>query len=357
MSSKKWVISLVSITLIVVILFGTVQYYLDPLLQYGGERGPLTYRTYTEINSNPGIAKNYDYNAVLLGSSMVENSDISELNNLFNCKTIKVTYAGGSLYNHKTILDTSYNSGHKVEKVFWALDEYALTTDKDTPRWQLPEYLYDDNKINDISYLLNLDVFYYFSLIDINETLKHHSKKMMCEGIMIYDENLYGKEHALASTPYPMEQINSKGEDLYYSYLMGNINQNIIPFVDNHKETEFDFFLVPYSILYWYQQKSNGTLEAEIFDARTAIGELLKHDNVNVHFFQDEKEIITNLDLYKDYTHYKPEINSWMSQEMSKGTHLLSRDNYNQVLDDFYQYVMSYDYDILYSEHDNNGNL
>ena len=353
MSSRKWTVSLLSISLIIIILFGSVQFYLDPLLQYGNERGPLTYRTYTEIYSNPGIAKNYDYDSVLLGSSMVENTDIKELNEIFDCNTIKVTYAGGSSYNHKTILDTCYNSGHKIKKVFWALDEYALTTDKDTPRWPLPEYLYDDNKINDISYLLNLDIFYYYSLIDIKETLNHRSNKMMSEGIMVYNENSYGKEQALASIKYPMKQVDSKGKDLYYSELTANLKCNILPFVEKHPETEFEFFLVPYSISYWYQQKSNGTLEAEIFDARTAIGELLKYDNVNVHFFQDEKSIITNLDLYKDYSHFKPEINSWMTEEMVKESHLLSKESYNQRIDSFYNYLNEFDYDEFYYSQSN----
>ena len=170
---------------------------------------------------------------------------------------------------------------------------------------------------------------------------------------VVYNENSYGKEQALASIKYPMKQVDSKGKDLYYSELTSNLKCNILPFVEKHPETEFEFFLVPYSISYWYQQKSNGTLEAEIFDARTAIGELLKYDNVNVHFFQDEKSIITNLDLYKDYSHFKPEINSWMTEEMVKESHLLSKESYNQRIDSFYNYLNEFDYDEFYYSQSN----
>ena len=166
MTSKKWFIILISLTLVVVIVFGGMTYFLDPLLQYGNERGPLTSRQYTEMYSNPGIAKNYDYNAVFVGSSMVENADVSELDDLFGCKTIKVPYSGASSFNHKHILDVCYDSGHKIDYVFWALDEYALTTDYMTPRYPLPEYLYDDDRTNDPSYLLNLDVFYFYTMKD-----------------------------------------------------------------------------------------------------------------------------------------------------------------------------------------------
>lgn len=350
MSSKKWTVSLLSITMVIIILFGALQFYLDPLLQYGSERGPLTYRTYSEIYSNPGIAKNYDYNAVLLGSSMVENTDINELNELFDCKTIKVTYSGGSSYNHKMILDTCFGSAHKIDKVFWALDEYALTTDKDTPRSPLPDYLYDNNKVNDISYLLNLDVFYYYSLIDLQETIKGNNGIMMSEGVMIGDDSLYGKEQALSSISYPMEQKEDEGEKKYYSNLLDNIEYNILPFVEDHPETEFIFYMVPYSILYWYRQKCNGTLNAEIFDARTAICELLKYDNVKIYFFQNEEDIITNLKFYRDYSHYNPEINSWMSHEMLNSTYLLDANSYNQVIGEFYQYLVTFDYDEYYSK-------
>ena len=215
MNSKKWAISLVSITLIIVLLFGAVEIWLDPLLQYGGERGPLTSREYTEIYSNPGIAKNYEYNAVLLGSSMVENTDVSEIDKLFNCKTIKVPYSGASSYNHKAILDVCYNAGHRMDKVFWSLDEYALTTDKDTPRYPLPDYLYDNNKLNDLSYLLNLDIFYFYTSKDIIGTLKHQNQIMMKDGSWVEDESVYCKENALASISYPIKQEKNKGEKHY----------------------------------------------------------------------------------------------------------------------------------------------
>lgn len=349
MNSKKWFVSLISITMVIVILVGALQFYLDPLLQYGGERGPLTYRTYTEIYCNPGIAKNYDYNSVLLGSSMVENTDINELNDLFDCKTIKVTYAGGSSYNHKRILDVCYNSGHTIDKVFWALDEYALTTDVNTPRWPLPEYLYDEGRINDVSYLLNMDVFYYYSLYDLVATLKHQKKKMMCEGIMVGGDNsLFGKDKALATIPFPMEQKAEQEETYNEDVFTKNLNQNILPFIEKHPETEFNIIMVPYSIFYWYERKSEGLLASDFYNVRKTLGKLLTYDNVKVHFFQDEKEIITNLDLYKDYTHYKPKIISWMVEETEKESHLLTEKSYNQTLDELYAYLLAFDYDDCY---------
>ena len=349
MSSKRWFVSLISITMVIVILFGALQFYLDPLLQYGGERGPLTYRVYDERYSNPGIAKNYDYNAVLVGSSMVENTDVSELDDLFNCKTIKVPFAGGTSYNHKKILDVCFNSGHQIDKVFWALDEYALIADKNTPAFPLPDYLYDNNKINDSSYLLNLDIIYYYTAIDIINTEKHQNQIMMRDGSWC-DDSLYCKDNAVSSIVYPMEQRNSKGERFYENRLLDNLEYNILPLIEEHPETEFYFYLVPYSILFWYQEKSNGTLEAQLYNIRMALGEILKFDNTQVHFFQDDEEIITNLNLYKDYTHFAPLVNRWMSKGIKNQTYILTKDSVNNTINQFYDYLNEFEYDRFIQE-------
>ena len=348
MTSKKWFIILISLTLIVVLAFGGMTYYLDPLLQYGGERGPLTSREYTEMYSNPGIAKNYDYNAVFVGSSMVENADVSELDELFGCKTIKVPYSGASSYNHKVILDVCYDSGQKVDYVFWSLDEYALTTDYLTPRYPLPDYLYDDDKTNDLSYLLNLDIFYFYTMKDVLNTVKGNQQIMMRDGSWVDDDSVYCKENALASFDYPMEQQENKGEQFYEENLRNNLDYNILGLVDSHPETTFVFYMVPYSISYWYMEKQNGMLDADFYNVKTALGEILSRENTEVHFFQDEEEIITNLDNYRDYTHFKPEINSWMSKEIHNKSHVMSAENYESVLNSFYDYLTGFDYDSFY---------
>lgn len=348
MKTKTWSIAIVAIALCVIMIFGALTYSLDPLLQYGAEGGFLTYRHYSEIYSNPGIAKNYKYNAVFLGSSMVENANVGEIDELFNCKTIKVPYSGGSSYNHKAILDVCYNSENKIEKVFWALDEYSLTTDKDTPRYPLPTYLYDDNKWNDLSYLLNLDIFYFYTIKGLIGTFTNRAEIMMKDGSWVEDESIYCAKNALSSFSYPMEENENKGELYYANTLNDNLNYNIIPFVKAHPETEFYFYMVPYSISYWYMNKQKGTLDAELYIARTAVSELLKYSNVKVYFFQNNEEIITNLDNYKDFTHFKPSINSYMAQQMYEGNCRLAEDNYNQIFDEFYAYLKDFDYDAYY---------
>ncbi len=348
---KKWGISIICIAMCAIISFGTLTYICDPLLQYRPESKIFTYWNSTEIYSNPGIAKNYKYDSVLVGSSVTENTDINECNELFNCNMVKLTYSGASSYNHKKILDVCFNSGNIIKSVYWGLDEYALTTDYMTPRYPLPDYLYDYNKLNDLSYLLNLDVFYFYTLKDILGTLKHESRIAMDGGSWVSDYSIYNAEHTLAEISYPRDINKNKGEKYYQDNLKNNLKYNIIPTIKNNPNTTFNFFLTPYSIGYWYIQYCRGTLEAELYNAEIAIGEILKFDNVNVYFFQDCKDIITNLDNYKDFTHFHPDINSFMMKEMAEGNYKINNNNYKMVIEEFKKYVLNFDYDSYFSNY------
>ena len=67
-NAKKWSLTVVSVTLIIIILFGISTYCIDPLVQYGKGGDRFTYWMSSEMYTNPGIAKNYEYDAVIVGS-------------------------------------------------------------------------------------------------------------------------------------------------------------------------------------------------------------------------------------------------------------------------------------------------
>ena len=84
MNEKKWTITLLSAVAITLIGFACVMYWLDPLLHYGAESGPLTCYEYSEMYSNPGIAKHYEYDTVMVGTSMIQNTDVDLCMNFGN---------------------------------------------------------------------------------------------------------------------------------------------------------------------------------------------------------------------------------------------------------------------------------
>ena len=112
---------------------------------------------------NPGIARHADYDALLVGTSLAENADMDVYSDAFGCRMTKLIYPGGTTRNYCKILDVAYRS-HSPRTVLWCVDEDSLFANGSAHlRHDLPEYLYDENRLNDIAYLLNLRIFYNFT--------------------------------------------------------------------------------------------------------------------------------------------------------------------------------------------------
>lgn len=69
---------------------------MDPYFHYHKPFGWQKYGWWQERYINDGILKNFDYNAIIAGNSMVENFKVSEFNELFGTETVKVPYSGAS---------------------------------------------------------------------------------------------------------------------------------------------------------------------------------------------------------------------------------------------------------------------
>lgn len=63
---------------------------------------------------------------------------------------------------------------------------------------------------------------------------------------------------------------------------------------------------------------------------------LLEYDNAEVYFYQDDRDIITNLDNYMDMIHFTKEINYDIYDKLSRKEARLTKDNYEQRLDNMY---------------------
>ena len=101
-------------------------------------------------------------------------------------------------------------------------------------------------------------------------------------------------------------------------------------------------------MLYWEEKVLSGTLEDMMAVYAYAIKTLLNYDNVKVYYFQDEKDIITNLDNYRDSCHHKPEYNRYMFECIRDAKKVITIEDYEEKLTAMYEYVVSYPYDQLW---------
>ena len=74
-----------------------------------------------------------------------------------------------------------------------------------------------------------------------------------------------------------------------------------------------------------------------IYNEKQAVKALLQYDNAEIYFYQDDREIITNLDLYMDMVHFSKDINYYVFDKLAKGEDRLTEDNYIQRIDGMYE--------------------
>lgn len=345
MNSKRWVILFLCVSLSVLTLFAGIMYWMDPLMHYRAESNYLTYFEQDGLYLNPGIAKNDTYNAVMVGTSMVERTDTAECCRVFNQDMVLLPYSGGTSYNMKTILDLCFSSGNDIQTVYWELDEFQLRSAHDQPRYPLPEYLYRTDHHQDLSYLLNLDIFYSYLLPSWKATRAGYVHGPMD---VLHTDAEYSRETALRAYARPEISTQTLPADAYLEAARLNLEHSVLPLVAAHPDTEFVFYFVPFSMLYWDNEVRNGTLDATLESLEYAIETLLAYENVSLYFYHDEWDIASNLNNYRDYSHYDVWVNSYMTHAIAEKQDRLTAENYRQILSDMRQYILEFNYEILF---------
>ena len=110
----------------------------------------------------------------------------------------------------------------------------------------------------------------------------------------------------------------------------------------------FYFYTPPYSILYWDDCIRRGQLAAQINAMGYAYEKLLSYDNVRVFFFMDDYELITDLEHYRDYSHYDQSVNHYMYECMRDGKRELRSEDIFDTLTALQSYAAEYDYEAIF---------
>lgn len=85
------------------------------------------------------------------------------------------------------------------------------------------------------------------------------------------------------------------------------------------------------------------------FDAELISTELLLQcPNVRLYNFNDQYDIITNLDNYRDKEHYSAEINTKILEWIANGDGLVTKENYQELLEKEKTYYLNYDYESIF---------
>lgn len=316
MTRKRW--ALLTLTLLIGALISiiTLVVLVDPFQIYHRATAytpPITNDTQNYFNA--GIAKSYDYDSVIIGSSMTENFTPSQFDELFGGSFIKLPINAASTFNHKQMMDLAFGT-HDIRTVFYGIDIEALTHFYKTPKCEMPEYLYDDDLFNDTQYWFNKSVLanYIPKCLKTLGSYDETQRDTMYTWGSMYP---YGRDAALRGvtiSPQEVAQSPLQADPVLTQQFRLNIEHNYLPYIEGHPDTEFIFFFPPYSLVRWYELYAQGMLHDFLVQKEAIVKALLPYENVRIYDYQARLDWITDLDNYIDAGHYGP----WINDEIAR---------------------------------------
>ncbi len=316
--------------LFLMIFIGFIVILMDPFFHYHkpwfGLKAVLTDKEYQCI----GSLRTFDYDSLIVGSSVAENYDNGWFNEGFDCTAIKAVRSYGATADLCYLLDAAFEN-HNLKYIFYSMDTSSLAADP-SPTYELtgcPMYLYNKNPFDDVKYLYNKGVIF--------EKIPY-----MIANSLIGDYNAnnsynwaqwkeFNQDMALGLYIRTPEIAPMKEKTFYQELLDANISL-VKKQIEAHPETQFKIFFPAYSMLFWDNLYRTGDLEAYLYNMEQAIASFLPYHNVEIYYFQDKKEIIANLENYMDTLHFSPEINQYMAEQIIAGNERLTGENYKERL-------------------------
>lgn len=338
---------------VMLVIFGLITYCIDPLFHYHAPLEGLNYCLSSERYQNDGISRQFQYDALITGTSMTENFKTSEVKELWGYETIKIPFAGGPFKEVNDAIVRALHYNPECKLVIRSMEPNYLTRPADYLKedYILPTFLYDDNIFNDVNYLLSKEI----ALKYTYETIYNTRNKIEMESFDEYanwnNHSSFGKDSVLEkySRPEKFEKVFLTDDEM--ENVIDTTNINFCQVAKENPDTEFIIFVPPYSIVWWDYVNQLGRAGYYIECYELVIQELVKVDNIKVFCFWNEHELIENLDNYKDLEHYHEDVNSWMLEQFKKESNLLNQDNYKEIMNDAKDYYESYEYDKIF---DNN---
>lgn len=333
-----------------VLLIAGIIIFIDPYFHFHKPIKGISYVFENERHQNDGILRNFDYDTILTGTSLDQNEKTSEVEKLFGGKAVKVPFAGGYFPELSFTLDNALKR-KRVDRVIMSLG-YSTYIEAEYDDWGHPEftypmYLYDNNILNDVEYVFDIGVLNML-LRDIRRTIKGEASTSLDQYSSWESYETFGKKEVLER----YYKHNDKYKAIIYKEdkTKKTIKENLVKLVNKYPNTEFDFYLPPFNIIYWYDIKQKNVLDDKIKGIRTVIEELLPCKNVKLYYFINEWDIVTNFDNYCDYLHYAGWVNSYMLKCISENKKIITKSNYMDYLNKTKEFYANYNYESLFNQ-------
>lgn len=354
---KKWTIIFIVSTVTILLVIGGLMYTFDPYFHFHKPIDGVAYSLGNYVYQNDGISKNFEYDAIITGTSMTQHLSTKQVDELFEVNSIRLTFLGEGFRRINDNLETALNSKNDVKLVIRGVDPIWFVCGEDFLGYgtydAYPTYLYDNDWRNDFRYLYNWDVIQYDLIPTIVRSIRGERNAEFDD---IIDYSVCGSltkvKEAYHREPKQNLGVVSEETEEMMCNLANNIEQNLIKTIRENPETKFVLFFPPYGLNFWDELMQTGPeiLSRRLDMEEYVIEQLLLYDNVELYSFLDCYDITTDLNNYTDDLHYTPNISRYIIDCIAGGEHMLTKENYKTYLEENRNFYMNFNYDAVFEK-------
>lgn len=325
---------------------------------------------------NRGIITNVDFDGIILGTSMLENSSAMEASRLIGGKFVNISMGGSSFYERSCVLGFALRN-KTIKNVIYSFDsssymEMPAPNDGTVSVW---EKLYDDSFFNDFFVYYDKKYLVKSVLILIKESNERIANLSFFDRPMAWHQTPYnsvrfgGLENwvenrdlqgvgvflyktlpevisKLQFSAHPQNVVDER-KSKAFSY----INKYFLNHVEKNSGTTFYVIFPPY---YRYVYSEMHQASVDNYALHKAVVEYMvsaaaMYPNLEVYGFED-MHILDDIANYKDTGHYAEKFNTMFHESISAKQHRLTQENIHQYLHKCEELALSFDIKQFYNE-------
>lgn len=334
-------------TITVVMIAITALYQYDPLrLFHRTTNEPI--RVTSDLRQQAiSFIRYADYESVILGTSIFENTSADQASALFGEKFINLSLSGSS-YHIRSYPLRKILQNRPIKTVLYSVDflwgAYAGKLEVD--------YLYDNNRLNDFEVYLNKkyvrcllnwsnddDCRGAATTLDMPKTWKQQQPHMArFGGKKNWAKHKDNSQMARALNNWKTgiellkqgktEQIPEKKEQYYIEKITKQLDDSLIHYVKKYPKTQFIAVFPPYFIEIYarWQQSYPFRMRRFLHTIRYLVKQSSKYPNLRIFAFANHN-YTDDIANYKDELHYHPDINASMLNDIANNTSQLTEHN------------------------------
>ncbi len=310
-----------------------------------------------------GIINNYNFDSIILGTSMLKGSSAKEASVKLNGEFVNISADGSDLYERSIILNYALNKKN-IKQVIFSLDT-GLDLNLRVKNNKFPldrfDFLYDNNPLNDLKVYWNKK--YINCLLTFSTSSKCIGNKRNLIRPPEWFDSIYEKNKKISGIEgwisekgrgrnvltrinkhlkNPLQDGKEYEKKLAKTYQI--IDETLIPIVNKNKKVSFHIVFPPYSrfLFALWKQKNYQKYKLYIKTIEYLVINSIKYDNMKIYVL-DNIKYINNINNYRDMRHYNLEMNRLILDYIKDKKNIKNINELNKIIQEIEVFNSNYD--------------